>query len=98
MTDDLWYSSGCGRIAFQLSADCVADICQSGNNGPQVFFWRQQDDVAAILGAVPPDLLASELRGYGAWDDDELSDHEKNLDRLLWLAAWQIHEERMNND
>lgn len=30
---------------------------------------------------------AAYLRGYGAWDDEELSNHEDNLMRLLWLTA-----------
>lgn len=32
------------------------------------------------------------LRGYGAWGDDELEDHESNLRRLVWLAGCQIME------
>lgn len=27
------------------------------------------------------------LRGYGAWDEEELASHEDNLMRLLWLTA-----------
>jgi len=32
------------------------------------------------------------LRDCGAWDDDELSDHDANLDRLLWIACGDIVE------
>ena len=27
------------------------------------------------------------LEQYGAWDDDELTDHESNIDRLVWLTG-----------
>ena len=29
---------------------------------------------------------------YGAWDDDELSDHHANFERLVWLLACEIKE------
>lgn len=32
------------------------------------------------------------LRGYGAWSDDELSDHNANLDRLVWLTGCSLAE------
>jgi hypothetical protein len=39
-----------------------------------------------------PATLAAELREYGAWDDDELSEHDANLERILWLACGDISE------
>lgn len=32
------------------------------------------------------------LRGYGAWDDDELADHNENLSRLVWLTGCALAE------
>ena len=40
-----------------------------------------------------PTKVADELREYGAWEDDELTDHEANLNRILWLACGQIVDE-----
>lgn len=34
-----------------------------------------------------PEDCAAYLRGYGAWDDAELADHNANLERLIWLTA-----------
>ena len=39
------------------------------------------------------DQCAAYLRGYGAWDDSELSDHAENLRRLVWLAGCGLREE-----
>ena len=36
---------------------------------------------------------AKYLEGYGAWDDEELSDHDANLSRLVWLAACDLDEQ-----
>lgn len=33
------------------------------------------------------------LRGYGAWDEEQLKDHDENLTRILWLACGDILEE-----
>lgn len=38
--------------------------------------------------------IRDELRGYGAWSDVELADHEQNLRRIVWCAANNIVEER----
>ncbi len=32
------------------------------------------------------------LRGYGAWEDDELQHHDTNLSRLVWLMAGDLSE------
>jgi len=36
---------------------------------------------------------ADMLRGYGAWDDEELADHYANLDRLIWLTGCDLREQ-----
>ena len=40
-----------------------------------------------------PALVASELKGCGAWSPEELQDHEMNLVRLLWIAAGNVAED-----
>ena len=42
------------------------------------------------LAKIDPAILRDELREYGAWDENELADHDQNLQRLLWLAAGDI--------
>jgi hypothetical protein len=44
------------------------------------------------LDRLDPDRVREVLRDYGAWDDNELSDHDANLDRLLWIACGDIVE------
>jgi hypothetical protein len=60
------------------------------------------DDIAALLldpaidaelARIPAADIADELREYGAWDDEELADHDANLSRVLWLACGNIIEE-----
>ena len=39
-----------------------------------------------------PDLARAYLRPYGAWDEDDLSDHNANLERLAWLIGCDLAE------
>jgi len=36
--------------------------------------------------------LRDELKEYGAWNDEELSEHSDNLKRALWLACLDAQE------
>ena len=40
-----------------------------------------------------PVNCAAYLRVFGAWDDDELADHDKNLARLVWLTGCELRED-----
>jgi hypothetical protein len=44
------------------------------------------------LKKISDDVLAAELREYGAWSDEELQDRAANEARIIWLAAGDIKE------
>lgn len=58
---------------------------------------RQQDYIKVQIACWNPDNLRAELKEYGAWDDDELADHEDNCDRMLWIMCGNILEELHSN-
>lgn len=52
-------------------------------------------DASAIkkqLNRLDPVKVREALREYGAWDANDLADHDANLDRLLWVACGDIVE------
>jgi hypothetical protein len=49
--------------------------------------------IADQLAKIDQFVLSSELKEYGAWEGEELSDHGLNLQRILWLAACDITEQ-----
>lgn len=51
-------------------------------------------NIAAVLETMKPAALASHLREYGAWDAEELADHEANLERIVWIVSCDIREEK----
>lgn len=74
-----------------LSAELVADLRDCGRPGQRAdeaveYVMRHYD----IQG--DPDDCRAFLRGYGAWDDIELEDHDENLRRLIWLTGCSFAE------
>ena len=83
-----WYISGSGMVEFQITGECVSDCSHSGQCFPEVEYWEKQLDWSNI----DPDAIRSELREFGAWDDQELANDLDNRHRILWSAANDISE------
>lgn len=50
-------------------------------------------EAAPYFAVNNPDALRDWLKEFGAWDQAELSNDADNLNRLLWLAAGDLHEQ-----
>jgi len=83
-----WFTSSMGRVGFQLPGQCVIDCMHSGDCQPEVDYWIPKLDLQ-----IDPQALISELSEYGAWDLDELQDHDQNIARIVWIAAGDLQEE-----
>lgn len=73
-------------IAFDdLPAECIADCSTPGQDASEsVAFWRKRLKLTVNrVNAIKC------LRGYGAWDEDELvvKDGDELADWILWLAC-----------
>ena len=62
------------------SGDCSADIEE----------LKALPHIREQLDKIDPESLRNELKEFGAWTEEELSDHEENLSRILWDACWRI--------
>lgn len=90
-----WCSSS-GRIELNLSMDIASKGYHSGACDLDIAELRTMAHIDSQLRAIPQDLLASELREYGAWDSEELANHEDNLNRILWLACGDLVDQQFN--
>jgi hypothetical protein len=81
------------RFDLELTLEQAQSASHQGRCDDDVEALAREPGVAAQLAALDPLAVAAELREYGAWDDDELADHDANLRRVLWLAAGQIRDE-----
>ena len=71
----------------QLPAECIEDCSGSGDKTDNVKFWVEELN---FDGSV--ELFKEYLEGFGAWDDEELKDHDENKERVLWTWACNCDE------
>jgi len=89
----MWFSTSSGRIELKMTKTQAESAAHSGRCDDDVAFLTREKSIARQLAKIDPDLLRDELREYGAWDEQELVDHDQNLARIVWIAAWDITEE-----
>jgi hypothetical protein len=87
--ENIW-SSSCGRIELNLSAEHAARGYHSGQCDLDIMALRILPEISRQLSALDRGLVYECLKEYGAWDYNDLSDHEANLDRLLWIACGDL--------
>lgn len=86
----MWFSTSSGRIELRLTKDQAHTGSHQGQCDEDIAFLQTVPAIRRQLAKISPDLLRDELREYGAWDKEELADHDLNLGRILWLACGDI--------
>lgn len=66
---------------------------QSGNCDNAIAEWLEESFIQNQLISIGNEKISSELKEYGAWDDEELKDFEENKMRIMWIAIGNIWEE-----
>lgn len=87
-----WLSSS-GYLELELTFEQAQMGAHPGPCDADVEALRQDPGIRAQLEALDPAQVRDELKGYGAWDDEELADHDANLSRILWIACGDVLEE-----
>jgi hypothetical protein len=71
----------------------VAKECsKSGNNEYSVNYYMNLPKYKKQLDKLNPIEVRAELNDIGAWEDDELNNHNDNLQRLFWLSCGNIND------
>lgn len=97
--DKFWYTSGSGRIEFQLTWEQANKGYHQGQCDADIKELTTQDaELIATLAKLDPVVVREELSEYGAWDDEELSNHQTNIERLLWLACGDVIDENFGKE
>lgn len=69
----------------------VANECsRSGNNEYSVNYYMNLPKYKKQLLKLDKEQVRNELNDLGVWDDEELENHEDNLQRLFWVACGNI--------
>jgi hypothetical protein len=89
----MWWTSSDGTINLQMTKAQAEACAHPGPCDADVLALSEVPTIRRQLDELDPAAIARELSEWGAWDDDELQDHEQNRQRLLWIAAGEIADE-----
>jgi hypothetical protein len=89
----MYWTESLGRIELKITKAQAESCSHPGPCDNDVAALRTVPAIRRQLDKLEPSLVAECLKGYGAWDDEELSDHEQNLNRLLWIACCDLAEQ-----
>ena len=93
-----YYSSSCGRIELSIKLSDAEIGYHSGACDSDIAYLLTVPYIAAQINAIDPALIANELKGFGAWNSEELSDQAENKTRLLWIACGDIVDRQFENE
>ena len=82
---------------IKMTLEQARDCSHSGACDADVAELLELPVIRRQLNNIGPEAIASELSEYGAWDDEELTDHEENKALIVWIAAGNISEEHPRN-
>ncbi len=88
-----WYTSGSGKVEIQLTMEQAERGGHSGSVDLDIAALRNVPEIKSQLEALPIDAVIEELHSSGAYDMEELLDHDANLSRILWFACGDVLEE-----
>ncbi len=87
----VWCGEYIGEIEFTMGQ--LRSIPAQGSADDAVRAVSKEPNIKAQTDKWDTLKLVDELQGYGAWDEVELGDHDQNIQRMLWIAACDLHEE-----
>jgi hypothetical protein len=88
----MWWTESLGRIELKMTLKQAQMCSHPGQCDADVLSLSQEPKIANQLKKLDPKVVSQCLKEYGAWNDEDLSDHGQNLQRLLWIAACDISE------
>jgi hypothetical protein len=89
----MYWTTGSGRIELNITKNQAAEVAHPGQCDADIERLMQNTNIRRQLQKICPKLLSEELLEYGAWNEDQIADHEENLNRILWIACGDILEE-----
>lgn len=89
----MWFSGNYG-IELNITLNEAHIGAHPGQCDDDIAYLRTVPRIRRQLAKIIPENLRRELKEYGAWDDDELADHDANLSRILWIACGYIVESK----
>lgn len=91
--DILHWNTGNYGNELGITMEDVKACSKAGqNNYPAVLVALEKPYLAVQVARLDKDKLRLEMKEYGAWDSDELDDHDENITRWVWCCCCEISE------
>jgi hypothetical protein len=87
-----YWTESHGRIELNIKMKDAHIGSHQGQCDEDISYLLTVPYIKKQLEKIRPELIAECLKEYGAWDSQELSNHEDNLSRLLWIACGDLVE------
>ena len=82
------------RFTLTMTTAQADDCSRPGQDATDaVKYLVNQPHIRRQLAKITDADLVAELRGYGAWSAEELTNRADNEQRIIWTAACNIREE-----
>lgn len=78
--------------SIDIAEDLAAWTDHPGDCEKDLVRLMQVEEVKTELAKIDKGKLKQELKEYGAWTNEELSNHNDNLMRILWISCCNINE------
>ena len=90
--DELLYigQTTCGRIEIPLKGSEIKSICTTGDNDMAVETVANSPFIGNWLERYSDEMIQHVLAEYSCWSEEELTQRQSNIHRLVWLLAWDI--------
>ena len=82
------------HFTIEMSKEQAVSASHQGQCDDDVAYLVLNPTIQEQLASIPDDDLAAELSEYGAWDEKELLDRMENDQRIIWIAAGNINDEK----
>jgi len=86
----MYWTSSSGRIELQITKSIANQCSHQGECDNDVNECLQIPSIKRQFDKLSNEIMALELREYGAWDENELKDIQANKQRILWIASGDI--------
>lgn len=90
----LYACTSSGRIELGLTLEQAQSVAHQSQCDADLKELSKLPSVRKQIAKWKPATLAGELREYGAWEPADLQNHDENVQRMLWLLAGDIVENR----
>lgn len=81
------------RFTIEMTLKQAKSVSHQGECLPDVLELLKDKKYIRQFKNIDSESIAAELKEYGAWDEEELKNDIRNLERITWIAGCNIVED-----